>query len=576
MEYDNTRKQSEKSMFDRRNSDREEMQMLREDSRDNTGIDRKMNELLTMVKDVRENMHYVERKVNSQDQKYDTLLMNSAAQINESVQRTITDTLARQERENRERLDGEIDRKVKLCIDRQVEQNVVSRVDNAINKLNNRMSTEIERVVQDKVQIVNDLHRQNVEGIVDQRIEGHLDEFRDSLWRQKNLLIVNLPESRNPDIKARMNYNMDEVYRIFNLFVEFRDSDVETMPVRLGRISDKPRLLRVTLKSELMLNTIVNKAREQNHLLNPYERDPRKKIYINKDYSEKERIQRKKAVDEKKERERNGETNLEIRRGKVVVKGQYGNQGQQRPTDTYQDNVSQNRMQMQNMENERPRPKENLGASNGLDQTYQTALRNYQESNLSFGTNSSNNSRPNIVQNRPQPQRLDNVRSRSSSATRQSGDYRQNYSNNPMPNQSQTQMANNQQPTQRIFNNQNQIHQTDDNRFRSPLNRDEQGPYIRGESGRQIRGAEGGRSPPRDRSELGRGTDRDNYRDNHNRIRGRSTDRNGDRNEFDYNERDRHERGLYRSGRVAREASRQYNRNQPGSRPYGDQYFGQR
>ena len=448
------------------------------------------------------------------------------------------------------------------------------------------------------------------------------------------MLIVNLPESRNPDIKARMNYDMDEVYRIFNLFVEFRDSDVETMPVRLGRISDKPRLLRVTLKSEHMLNTIVNKAREQNHLLNPYERDPRKKIYINKDYSEKERIQRKKAVDEKKERERNGETNLEIRRGKVVVKGQYGNQGQQRPTDTYQDNVSQNRMQMQNMENERPRPKENLGASNGLDQTYQTALRNYQESNLNFGTNSSNNSRPNMVQNRPQPQRLDNARSRSSSANRQSGDYRQNYSNNPMPNQSQTQMANNQQPTQRIFNsqnlihqtdenrfrsplnrdnttrqsgdyrqdfsnnpqpnqlqtqmannqqptqrifnNQNQIHQTDDNRFRSPLNRDEQGPYIRGESGRQIRGAEGGRSPPRDRSELGRGTDRDNYRDNQNRIRGRSTDRNGDRNEFDYNERDRQERGLYRSGRVAREASRQYNRNQPGSRPYGDQYFGQR
>ena len=59
-----------------------------------------------------------------------------------------------------------------------------------------------------------------------------------------------------------------------------------------------------------------------------------------------------------------GETNLEIRRGKVVVKGQYGNQGQQRPIDNYHENASQNRMQMQNRENERPRPINSLGSSN--------------------------------------------------------------------------------------------------------------------------------------------------------------------------------------------------------------------
>ena len=594
------RMSSRNDQYDQRNSDREGNSGHRDVRMENTGFDNKMNELLSMVKDMRENIHSVEDKVKSQDQKYDILIKNSADQINANVQRTITDTLATQNRENREELNREIDRRVKVSIDRQVEQNIVSRVDNAINKMNSRIGTEIDRAVHDRMQHleqrVHDSHRQNIEGIVDQRIEGHLDDFQDALWRQRNLLIVNLPESRNPDVKARMYYDMDEVYRIFNLFVEFDESDVECMPVRLGRIGDKPRLLRVTLKSERMINTIVNRAREQNHLLNPNERDPQKKIYINRDYSEKERVQRKRAIDEKKERERNGESNLEIRRGKVVVKGQGGRFSHNNSMHNNQENRTQNRPQQQNRDIESQSVRERSESRNRQTQNYQTALRDYLNSNLNLETNMSNYQQN--TQKGPQPQRQRNENSQSRGRSQSRNRHYQSYqttnigyqtqsanqtlnnkprqnidstnqssraprqtctnNNNPLE---QMQTARNHPPTQnnnterQNINNYNQPYQMNNNSGRSPFCRDEQGTYIRDGTGREIRGAEGGRSPARDRSELGRNV-------NH--------------NETDHYGNDRREReGPNRSGRAPREASRQYNRNKPGSRPYGGQYFGQ-
>ena len=91
----------------------------------------------------------------------------------------------------------------------------------------------------------------------------------------------------------------------------------------------------------------------------------------------------------------------------------------------------------------------------------------------------------------------------------------------------------------------------DPDAFRSPmirksfpnLSRDEQGPYFRDEQGRQIRGAEAGEEEP--------------YRNKYGRYS---------------SENDRDQRNHYKSGRSIRESSRHYNKNQPGSRPYGGTY----
>ena len=116
-----------------------------------------------------------------------------------------------------------------------------------------------------------------VEKMMDQKIETELDDFQEMLWRQKNVLIVGLPESKNPIIHERQLDDLDEINRIFNLFVRFDDRDIEGLPVRLGRISEKPRTLRITLKSEVMVRELTRRARESNHVINPTEKDNRKK-----------------------------------------------------------------------------------------------------------------------------------------------------------------------------------------------------------------------------------------------------------------------------------------------------------
>ena len=93
-----------------------------------------------------------------------------------------------------------------------------------------------------------------------------------------------------------------------------------TNPIRLGpkNIGNKPRLMKITVKTEETKKKILSNVSR----LNNSKTDPRKRIYINQDYTNKEREQYKTLRAELKDRTDKGEKNLIIRNMRIVTKTQ--------------------------------------------------------------------------------------------------------------------------------------------------------------------------------------------------------------------------------------------------------------
>ena len=179
-----------------------------------------------------------------------------------------------------DKLDSNLDEKVTEAVAKQVDSRLEERINEKINK---RLDDTFENFnIYD-----------TVGGIVDSRVNCALEEFNDRLWRRKNLLVANLPESSQSSIQNRKEEDLVNVSKIFNRFVTFSESDIESLPVRVGKVGDKPRLLRVTFKSEHKLKELYFGARDNPDTLNPSEKDNKKKLYLNRDYSEYERFERR-------------------------------------------------------------------------------------------------------------------------------------------------------------------------------------------------------------------------------------------------------------------------------------------
>ena len=92
-------------------------------------------------------------------------------------------------------------------------------------------------------------------------------------------------------------------------------------PVRIGKVGgNRPRMLRVVVANERTREDILRKAPELNKGIS----ENRKKIYINPDYTMRERERNKALRDELKRRRANGEEDLVIRGSQIVVKKKAG------------------------------------------------------------------------------------------------------------------------------------------------------------------------------------------------------------------------------------------------------------
>lgn len=157
---------------------------------------------------------------------------------------------------------------------------------------------------------------EKIEQIVDRKIAEALEEQKEVETRKKNLILVNIKESSKTDIKERMEEDLSTAKEVISKLVALEPDDISD-PVRLGRenMNNHPRLMRITIKTEKKKLDIQRKAPELNKDMTNKE----DRIFINPDYTRKEREAHKKLREEMKKRTIEGETNLAIRKGKIVT-----------------------------------------------------------------------------------------------------------------------------------------------------------------------------------------------------------------------------------------------------------------
>lgn len=156
-----------------------------------------------------------------------------------------------------------------------------------------------------------------VEKVVDNRIAEALKEDKEIEMRKRNLIVVNLKESTKQDIEEACVDDLNEIQALFSQIVKIEEDDIEEYPKRLGNFEEnfeEPRKVLVKLKCEKKKKEILMNSRIINEGVPLQDR-----IFINNDYTRKQRLEQKQLRDELKMRKDAGETNIGIRRGEIVT-----------------------------------------------------------------------------------------------------------------------------------------------------------------------------------------------------------------------------------------------------------------
>lgn len=142
-----------------------------------------------------------------------------------------------------------------------------------------------------------------MENLIEAKVKEYLDESAEVEKRKLNLVLVNIKESNSTNIEEAKQEDKVRITKMLNDIIpeEIEISD----PIRLGKpnLGSKPRLLRITAKDLRTKAIILKKAQRLNKA-----DTPGPKIYINPDYTQKQRENHRQL----KEREENGEKNLKV------------------------------------------------------------------------------------------------------------------------------------------------------------------------------------------------------------------------------------------------------------------------
>ena len=155
---------------------------------------------------------------------------------------------------------------------------------------------------------------ETIEEVVDKKVTEMMEEHREIDKRKSNFIIVNLKESTKADSEERKQEDLQEVHGLLGGIVELCDDDIEN-PVRLGAAGgNRPRMLRISMKSEQKRKMVLKKKSPELNKNVPIE----KRIYVNQDFTKKQREANNALRDELKRRTKDVEENLSIRGGKIV------------------------------------------------------------------------------------------------------------------------------------------------------------------------------------------------------------------------------------------------------------------
>ena len=307
-----------------------------------TDVEKKIENVQKIVSEMNNNLRQTDTKIKLMDAQQDVYLRATTFKITESMNKLVDDAVTKLNKNLTSTIDKEVGKigqkidnvvsnkidqtlgkTIEEKIDKKFDQNMTQKIQNMIDKqiderISLRLDHKINKIVEEKV---GDNLNEMVDTRVGQSIDGKFNHFQEQLWRRNNVLVVNLPESTKRSVDEKKRDDLAEVEKIFNKLVHLEQWDIVGLPVRVGLIrADKPRMLRVNMRSEVMVKELVYKARVYNYLINPGVEDKGQKIYVNRDYTIIDRMERKEALKEKKEKEavaKEGEKYV-IRRNKCI------------------------------------------------------------------------------------------------------------------------------------------------------------------------------------------------------------------------------------------------------------------
>ena len=110
---------------------------------------------------------------------------------------------------------------------------------------------KMEKNVEDKIN--NNLDKnitEKIDQVTNVKLHVAFEDYDEKLWRRKKLLVCNLQESTKKAIDDRKKDDLDRVLPLLNKVAKIDESDLESTPVRVGKVGNKPRMLRLSLRSE--------------------------------------------------------------------------------------------------------------------------------------------------------------------------------------------------------------------------------------------------------------------------------------------------------------------------------------
>lgn len=147
---------------------------------------------------------------------------------------------------------------------------------------------------------------------ISQAVSSVLNEEKEKSKRRLNVILHNIPESNAENAEMRKQHDVDTAKAIVNQHLGIPASIPQT--VRLGKKSDKPRLLRITVgsdeeKAEILRNcTKIRTISEPEYL---------SRVFITPDLTKKEREENK-ALRNKLKEMNNGQNKYQIKNGRIV------------------------------------------------------------------------------------------------------------------------------------------------------------------------------------------------------------------------------------------------------------------
>ena len=185
-----------------------------------------------------------------------------------------------------------------------------------MNTMMKMMNTMIERLAKLENKENRNHSDKEIVDIVDVKVNESLSEIHEKEKRKLNLVIVNLPESQGTSAEDFKKNENTKIQKLVKEIVPEKNIQIKNH-VRLGQKNignkNQPRLLKITVDNEETKKELLSKAANINR-----NSDSKNKVYINPDYTAKEREIFRHLRQELKERTGKGERNLIIRNGKIV------------------------------------------------------------------------------------------------------------------------------------------------------------------------------------------------------------------------------------------------------------------